>query len=176
MPVRKSLGFPTMFNLLGPLTNPAGSMRQVMGVYGLEFVQPVAEALARMGSIRALVVHSEEGLDEFGLGSPTHVSQVDSGSVRSYSVDPDALGLTTVPFSELQARDLDHAVSMVKGVLSGEMRGPERDIVLLNSAAAIHAAGQSDSIESGIGIAAQSIDFGDAARTLDTLVEVSNSG
>ena len=126
MPVRKSLGFPTMFNLLGPLTNPAGAMRQVMGVYGREFVQPVAEALARMGSIRALVVHSDEGLDEFGLGAPTLVAQVDSGSVRSYSVDPVAMGLRAVPFTELQARDLDHAVDLVRGILSGDIRGPER--------------------------------------------------
>jgi anthranilate phosphoribosyltransferase len=128
-----------------------------------------------MGSIRALVVHSDEGLDEFGLGAPTQVAQVDSGSVRSYSVDPVAMGLRAVPFTELQARDLDHAVDLVRGILSGDIRGPERDIVLLNSAAAIHAAGQSDSIEDGIGIAAQSIDFGDATRTLDTLIEISNS-
>lgn len=175
MPVRKSLGFPTMFNLLGPLTNPAGAGRQVMGVYREDFVRPIAEALARLGSTRAIVMHSGEGLDEFSLGAPTSIAQVDSGAVREYSLSPASLGLQEVPYTTLQATDLDHAVDLVKGVLSGESRGPERDIVLLNSGAAIHAAGKADSIESGVATAAQSIDFGDAMATLERLVEVSNS-
>ena len=176
MPVRKALGFPTLFNLLGPLTNPAGAGRQVMGVYRREFVRPVAEALARLGSVRALVMHSEEGLDEFSLGAPSFVAQVDRGSVREYELDPGTFGLQSTPYTELQARDLDHAVGLVRDVLSGTSRGPERDIVLLNAAAAIYAADQADSLESAVQVAAQSIDFGIASRTLEDLIEASNSG
>ena len=175
MPVRKALGFPTLFNLLGPLTNPAGAGRQVMGVYRPEFVKPVAEALARLGSVRALVMHSDEGLDEFSLGGPSMVAQVDSGVVTEYRVDPVELGLSSTPYQALQARDLQHAVELVQTVLSGDARGPERDIVLLNAAAAIYAAGSADSLESALQVAAQSIDFGDAIRTLENLVEASNS-
>ncbi len=176
MPVRKALGFPTLFNLLGPLTNPAGAGRQVMGVYRPEFVRPVAEALSRLDSVRALVMHSDEGLDEFSLGAPSTVAQVDSGKVTEYRVDPVEMGLRATPYQELQARDLDHAVELVKTVLSGENRGPERDIVLLNAAAAIYAADGADSLESALEVAAQSIDFGTAMQTLDNLVEASNSG
>lgn len=175
MPVRKALGFPTIFNLLGPLTNPAGAGRQVMGVYRREFVRPVAETLSRLGSVRALVMHSEEGLDEFGLGAPSLVAQVDSGTVREHVVDPADLGLARVPYRSLQARDLDHAVELVRTVLSGEARGPERDIVLLNAAAAIYAADEAPSIEDGLAVAAQTIDFGEAAATLERLIEASNS-
>ena len=176
MPVRKALGFPTLFNLLGPLTNPAGAGRQVMGVYRPEFVRPVAEALSRLDSVRALVMHSDEGLDEFSLGAPSMVAQVDSGKVTEYRVDPVEMGLRSTPYQQLQARDLDHAVELVKTVLSGENRGPERDIVLLNAAAAIYAADGADSLESALEVAAQSIDFGTAMQTLDNLVEASNSG
>ena len=146
-----------------------------MGVYRREFVRPIADTLARLGSVRALVMHSDEGLDEFSLGGTSHVAQVDNGAVREYTVDPEALGLQKVPYKELQAQDLPHAVELVRSVLSGEERGPARDIVLLNAAAAIYAGGHEDSIESSVAVAAQSIDFGDASRTLETLVEASNS-
>ena len=175
MPVRKALGFPTIFNLLGPLTNPAGAQRQVMGVYRAAFVRPVAEALARLDSVRALVMHSDEGLDEFSLGAPSTVVQVDNGALREYRVDPAALGLQSVPFTELQATDLDHAIRLVRDVLSGEERGPARDIVLLNSAAAIYAANQAESIEDGVRVAAETIDFGNAMKTLEQLIESSNT-
>lgn len=174
MPVRKALGFPTIFNLLGPLTNPGGAGRQVMGVYRGEFVRPVADALARLGSVRALVMHSDDGLDEFSLGAPSTVAQVDSGSVTEYRVDPGELGLAQVPYETLEARDLDHAVQLVRDVLSGEERGPARDIVLLNAAAAIYAADKAPSIKEAVAVGAQSIDFGDASKTLEALIEASN--
>lgn len=174
MPVRKALGFPTIFNLLGPLTNPAGAGRQVMGVYRGEFVAPVAETLSRLGSTRALVMHSKDGLDEFSLGAPSLVAQVDNGSVKEYEVDPQALGLQHADYHSLQARDLDHAVELVRTVLDGTERGPARDIVLLNAAAAIYAADKAPSLEEGIAVAAQSIDFGDAMGVLERLIESSN--
>ena len=176
MPVRKALGFPTIFNLLGPLTNPAGAGRQVMGVYRLEFVLPVAKALARLGSKRALVMHSEEGLDEFSLGAPSRVAQVDDGALREYTVDPASLGMQAVEYTDLQARDLDDAVQLIKSVLSGEERGPAREIVVLNAAAAIYAADKAPSIEEAITVAAQSIDSGAATRTLEGLAETTNQG
>jgi anthranilate phosphoribosyltransferase len=174
MPVRKALGFPTLFNLLGPLTNPAGAGRQVMGVYNSEFIPVVAETLSKLGSVRAIVMHSNDGLDEFSLDAPSRVAQVDNGLITEYEIDPQELGLQKCCFKDLQARDLDHAVELVKNTLSGEERGPARDIVLLNAAAAIHASGLSDSIETGLPIAAQSIDFGDAMHTLEALTEISN--
>ena len=174
MPVRKALGFPTIFNLLGPLTNPAGAGRQVMGVYRADFVQPVAEALSRLGSIRTLVMHSKDGLDEFSIGAPNMVAQVDRGKVTEYEVDPAELGLRHAEYTSLQARDLDHAVELVRDVLNGKERGPARDIVLLNAAAAIYAADKAPSIEEAIAVAAQSIDFGEATATLEKLIEASN--
>ena len=104
------------------------------------------------------------------------VAQVDAGSVTEYRVDPVELGLQATPYQELQARDLAHAVELVQTVLSGDARGPERDIVLLNAAAAIYAADGADSLENALQVAAQSIDFGDAVRTLENLIETSNSG
>ena len=145
-----------------------------MGVYDAEFIPVVAETLARLGSVRAIVMHSVDGLDEFSLGAPSKVAQVDEGRITEYVIDPEELGLQTCPFEELQARDLDHAVELVRDTISGHERGPARDLVILNAGAAIHASGLSDSIESGLSIAAQSIDFGDANRTLETLTEVSN--
>ena len=138
MPVRKALGFPTLFNLLGPLTNPASAGRQVMGVYDSDFMPVVAETLARLGSVRAIVMHSEDGLDEFSLGAPSMVAQVDDGTITEYRVDPVDLGLQSCPYESLQARDLEHAVDLVRNTprVRNEVR---RDIVLLNAAAAIHA-------------------------------------
>ena len=173
MPVRKALGFPTIFNLLGPLTNPAGAGRQIMGVYADRFVRPIADTHARLGAVRALVFHSGDGLDEFSLGAPTHVADVRNGEVEEYEVDPAALGLRSATIEELQVRDLDHAASLVRDILDGGEQGPARDITLLNAAAALVAAGVAESFESGVGGAAQAIDSGAAAATLGRLVESS---
>ena len=174
MPVRKALGFPTIFNLLGPLTNPAGAGRQIMGVYADRFVRPVAEAHARLGAVRALVFHAADGLDEFSIAAPTHVADVRDGSVEEYQVDPRDLGLRSATFEELQVRDLDHAATLVRSILDGSEQGPPRDMTLLNAAAALVAAGRADDFENGVGMAAQAIDSGATAATLASLVEASN--
>ncbi|MDZ4752863.1 MAG: anthranilate phosphoribosyltransferase [Phycisphaerae bacterium] len=174
MPVRKALGFPTLFNLLGPLTNPARARRQIMGVYDRRFIRPVAEALQRLGAVRAIVMHSADGLDEFSIGAPTFVADVDSDGVREYEIDSVRLGLRTARPIDLTPGSLEEAASMMRRVLRGEDGGPARDMTLLNAAAALVAAGQAADFDDGVRIAAQSIDFGDAWKTFELLRELSH--
>jgi len=169
MPVRKALPIPTIFNLLGPLTNPAGARRQLIGVYGSRFVRPVAEALARLGAIHAMVVHGTDGIDECSITAPTLVAEVRDGTVGEMQLDPGAHGLRHASHEELAARDLPDAARLVARLLSGEERGPCRDMLLLNAGMAIVAAGVAADAESGIAAAERAIDSGDAARTLERL-------
>jgi anthranilate phosphoribosyltransferase len=169
MPVRKALGFPTLFNLLGPLTNPAAAGRQVMGVYAAHFVRPIAEALARLGSQHAVVLHSDDGLDEISIAVPTRVAEVRDGEVRDWIIDPRALGLEQADPTTLAPASLDEAAAVFAGVLSGEERGARRAMVLVNAAAALFVAGKVASIEEGIGAAAESIDFGHGFAALEAL-------
>lgn len=173
MPVRKALGFPTIFNLLGPLTNPAGARRQLMGVYDRRFLRLIADALARLGALHALVVHSDDGLDELSIGAPTHVAEVRDGVVREYPIDPATLGLRSAAVEALCARDVTHAAELVHGILCGELRTPHRDMTLLNAGAALCAAGTVGSIADGITLAAGALDDGRAIATLERLVVVS---
>lgn len=173
MPVRKSLGFPTIFNLLGPLTNPAGARRQVIGVYERRFVRPVAESLRRLGVIRAMVMHSDDGLDEFSVGAPTHAIEVDDGALTERTIQPSELGLRHACAQDLMARDLEHAAALVDTVIRGHERGPHRDMTLLAAAAALWAGGRTDSLETGLALAADAIDSGRAAATLERLVAIS---
>lgn len=174
MPVRKALGFPTIFNLLGPLTNPAGAGRQIMGVYDDAFVRPIAEAHARLGTIRAIVFHSGDGLDECSLGAPTHIADVENGSITEYEIDPESLGLRKASIDQLQARNLDHAAALVRGVLSGEETGPALDMTILNAAAALVAAGRASSFSEGVEQARATIASGKALETLERLKQASN--
>ena len=173
MPVRKALGFPTIFNLLGPLTSPAGAGRQIMGVYDDRFVRLVAETHARLGTVRALVFHSGDGLDECSIGAPTHVADVNGGEVEEYKLDPAALGLRHATIESLQVRDLGHAANLVRDLLENREHGPALDMTLLNTAAAIVAAGVEESFEAGIERARETITSGAAAATLATLIRSS---
>jgi len=175
MPVRLALGFPTIFNLLGPLTNPAGAKRQVMGVYDARFLRPIAEALANLGAVRALVVHSADGLDEISLSAPTTVCHVDRGEVHEETIAPHDFGIEEAPRDAVTARDLDHATAMIRAALGGE-RGPALDMTLLNAAATLVAAGIVENIPDGLSIARTVIDDGAATATLEQLADVSNSG
>ena len=174
MPVRKALGFPTIFNLLGPLTNPAGAGRQIMGVYDDRFVRLVADAHAQLGTVRALVFNSGDGLDECSIGAPTHVADVKSGEVVEYEIDPVALGMRSATVEELQVRDLDHAAKLVLDLLENREKGPALDMTLLNAAAAIVAADVAASFEEGIGRARETIESGASAATLSALVAASH--
>lgn len=172
-PVRRALGFPTIFNLLGPLTNPAGAGRQLMGVWDPRFAGVMAEALARLGSVRALVLHSHDGLDELSISAPTDVWHVDGGSVRQDTVDPEGVGLPVHDRQDVTARDLDHAVELVRGVLDGSQHGAPRDMVLFNAAGAMLAGGACDDLASGVALGASLVDSGRARETLERLAQTS---
>lgn len=174
-PVRRSLGVPTMFNLLGPLTNPANCPRQLMGVWDGRFVEPLANALLKLGAEHAWVVHSDDGLDELSITAPTRVGRVVDGRVELDKVDPDPLGLTCDSLEPLRARDVEHAAEMVRQILAGES-GPHTDMTLLSSGAALHVAGAAGDLGSGIELARESISSGRAAKALEDLGRLSKEG
>jgi anthranilate phosphoribosyltransferase len=167
--VRRELRLRTMFNLLGPLTNPAHASGQVVGVYALDMVEKLAEALSMLGLHRALVVHGLDGLDEITITGPTRVAEVRDGSVRTYEVDPEEFGMKRSTLADISGGDASDNAAIVREVLSGK-KSPRRDVVLLNSAAALVAAGRANHLTDGIPAAAQSIDSGAAAARLDALV------
>lgn len=170
---RKALGIPTIFNLVGPLVNPAGAMRQIVGVYHARLMEPIAQALAKLGSHRALVLHSDDGLDELSIHAPSRVLEVRNGAVSEWRVDPATLvPPTNEPSTRtISPQSLPEAARLFLAVLRGEERGDARRMVLLNAAAAILAADRVKSLEEGVAAAAGAIDFGDAWRTLEQLVE-----
>src|ERR1700683_1238514 len=166
--VRRELRLRTMFNLLGPLTNPANASGQVVGVYALDMVEKLAEALSMLGLHRALVVHGLDGLDEITITGPTRVAEARVGSVRTYEVDPEEFGMKRATLADISGGDAAENAAIVREVLSGK-KSPRRDVVVLNSAAALVAAGRADHLADGIPLAAQSIDSGAAAAKLAAL-------
>jgi anthranilate phosphoribosyltransferase len=166
--VRRELRLRTMFNLLGPLTNPAHASGQVVGVYALDMVEKLAEALSMLGLHRALVVHGLDGLDEITITGPTRVAEARDGIVRTYEVDPEEFGMTRGTLADISGGDAAENAAIVREVLSG-MKSPRRDVVVLNSAAALVAAGRVDHLSDGVPVAAQSIDSGAAAAKLAAL-------
>ena len=170
---RTALGIPTIFNLLGPLTNPGKARHQLLGVFAPELTDRLAAVLRELGSRRAWVVHAEDGLDELSTLGPTRVSELKDGHINTFTFDPRSLGLQYARLSDLQIDTLDQAVAALKSVLSGE-KSPRRDIVLLNAAAALVIAGASKDLSQGLIDAAAAIDEGAAMKTLQTLVRCSN--
>jgi len=170
-PVRAELPFRTIFNLLGPLTNPAGSKRQVVGVFGPDYVRPVAEALASLGAERALVVHGMDGMDEITVTDKTLVAEVENGEISEYETSPEELGLSRHAPDGLLGGDAHLNARVLRGVLSGEQRGAARDVTLANAGAAIYVSGGSDSLESGVRLAEQSVDTGAARQALEDFVK-----
>jgi anthranilate phosphoribosyltransferase len=158
----------TMFNLLGPLTNPARASGQVVGVYSLDLVEKLAEALSMLGLHRALVVHGLDGLDEITITGTTRVAEAREGSVRSYEVKPEEFGMARGTLQEIAGGDATENAAIIRAVLAGE-KSPRRNVVLLNAAAALVAAGRADRIADAIPLAAESIDSGDAAGKLAAL-------
>src|SRR5271167_100053 len=166
--VRRELRLRTMFNLLGPLTNPARATGQVVGVYALEMVEKLAEALSMLGLRRALVVHGLDGLDEITITGPTRVAEVRDGNLRAYEVTPEEFGMKRAALADIAGGDAGENAAIVREVLSGK-RSPRRDVVVLNSAAALVAAGRADHLAEGVPLAVQSIDSGAAAAKLAAL-------
>jgi anthranilate phosphoribosyltransferase len=171
--VRRELRLRTMFNLLGPLTNPAHASGQVVGVYALDMVEKLAEALSMLGLHGAIVVHGLDGLDEITITGPTRVAEAREGTVRTYEVDPEEFGMKRATLADIAGGDAAENAAIVREVLSGK-KSPRRDVVLLNAAAALVAAGRVDHLADGVPLAAQSIDSGAANGKLAALVSFTN--
>jgi anthranilate phosphoribosyltransferase len=169
---RREVGVRTIFNALGPLTNPAGAKRQVIGVYSAALTETLATVLGNLGSEHVFVVHGSDGLDEMTLTGPTRVSELKDGVVSTYDVSPNDFGLAQASASDLQGGDADANAKMTLAILNGE-KGPKRDIVLLNAAAAIVAGGKANDLAQGIQVAADVVDSGKALEKLEGLKKVS---
>jgi anthranilate phosphoribosyltransferase len=172
-PVRADLGLRTIFNLLGPLCNPASVTRQVLGVYDRKLVEPIAEVLKKLGSTHAWVVHGADGMDELTTTGATTVAELHGGDITVFEVAPEDAGLVRTDMQSLKGGDAAHNAAALRALLQGE-EGAYRDIVLLNAAAALIVAGKASSLTDGVARAADSIDSGRAARALDRLVAVTN--
>ena len=172
-PVRRELRLRTVFNLLGPLTNPAGASAQVVGVYSADLVEKLAEVLSELGLRRALVVHGRDGLDEITITGATKISEVRDGQVRTYEVTPEEFGLKPAPLDSIAGGDATENAAIIRAILDGE-RSPRRDVVVLNAAAALVAAAHADHIGEAIPLAAYAIDCGHARQRLQLLVEFTN--
>jgi anthranilate phosphoribosyltransferase len=173
-PVRADLGLRTLFNLLGPLVNPARVRRQVVGVFDAQWVEPIARVLGELGSVHAWVVHGRDGLDELSTTGPTLVCAWNAGNLRSFEVTPEEAGLERVHIDELRGGDAALNAQALRAVLAGEP-GAYRDIVLFNTAAALIVAGKVSNLRDGADLARQSIDSGRAAQTLKALIDASRS-
>lgn len=169
---RRSLGFPTIFNALGPLTNPAGADRQLIGVYDNALVEPMARTLANLGATRAMVVHSTDGLDELSTTAPTRVLHVQGGQLREERIDASELGFPRATLALLQAGSVEHSAQIIRDIFAGNP-SPYRDMVVLSSGGALVVSGVCDTIRDGIELAADAIDSGTTNATLDRLIEVS---
>ena len=171
---RKEMAVRTIFNVLGPLTNPAGAPNQLLGVFSADLVEPLAQVLNKLGSDHVMVVHSDDGMDEISVGASTKVAELKEGKVTTYIIQPEDFDMIRHDIKELVVDSAEQSLAMIKLVFEGH-QGPARDIVLLNAGAAIYCAGLADSHKDGIEKAAQAIDSGKAMEKLTQLAAVSNS-
>ena len=171
---RREIGIRTVFNILGPLTNPAGADRQVIGVADPSLARRMAEALGQLGSHKALIVHGKDGIDELSISAESAVWSLNSGEVAESQVSPEQLGLRRAALESIQIDSPESSAAMARGVLSGD-NGPARDVVLMNAAAALVAADLAADLVEGVELAARSIDHGNALTKLDELVELSQT-
>lgn len=170
---RKELGFRTVFNLLGPITNPARANCQIVGVYDQKLTYKIAQALVELGASRAMVVSSDDGMDEISTIAPTRVVEVVSGQLRDYIIDPRDYGFAAAREADFQGGDAEENANIVRSILEGQ-QGPKRDLVLINAAAALMTADKVTSLQDGLLMAAESIDTGAALAKLEALRELSN--
>ena len=173
-PTRVELGTRTIFNLLGPLSNPASVKRQMVGVFSRQWVEPLAQVLKNLGSERAYVVHGSDGLDEITTSGPTAVAALENATVTTFEIKPDELGLTTSKPEQLRGGDAETNAVALTDVLKGK-KGPFRDVALLNAAAAIVVAGKAKDLKEGIAVATKSLDSAEAEGRLDRLIAISNA-
>jgi anthranilate phosphoribosyltransferase len=173
-PVRREIGVRTIFNFLGPLTNPAGAQHQLLGVGDPTIAPKLVEALGRLGTRRALVVYSEEGLDEVSLSAPTQVHELHDGRIDAYKIEPQDAGLASTTLAQLRGGTAQENAERLRAIFGGA-QGPDRDFVLINAGAALLAADRASDLKAGVQLAAQAIDSGAATRALDEFVAVSRS-
>jgi anthranilate phosphoribosyltransferase len=174
-PIRGELAIRTVFNLLGPICNPAGVKRQVVGVFSAQWVEPIAHVLKNLGSEHVWVVHGHDGLDELTTTGATEVSELKNGKVRKFEVTPADAGLPPAKLSDLKGGEAKVNAAAIRDVLAGK-KGPFRDIALLNAAAALIVGGKAANLTDGVALAAHSIESGAAAKALERLIAVSNEG
>jgi anthranilate phosphoribosyltransferase len=172
-PARRELRLRTVFNLLGPLTNPAHASAQVVGVYAAELVEKLAEALSMLGLRRAIVVHGNDGLDEITITNATRIAEVRNGRVRIYEITPEEFGFPRAAMSEIMGGDAAENATLIRAILAGQ-NSPRRDIVALNAAAALVAAGKAEHLAEALPLAVAAIDSGAAAAKLQALVDFTN--
>lgn len=171
---RREIGVRTIFNLLGPLTNPAGARHQLIGVFARRWLEPIAQALGRLGSIHALVVHGADGLDEITLTGSTSVAEWRDGSVRSFTIQPQDFGFPLCSLVDLQVTSAQESAEIIRAVCAG-VPGPRRNIVLLNAAAALYAGDMVPSLAAGVELAQRTLDSGAALRTLDNFTALTQT-
>jgi anthranilate phosphoribosyltransferase len=171
---RRDIGIRTVFNLLGPLTNPAMATHQLIGLYSGDLVGMVARVLRNLGSVCAMVVHGVDGLDEISLCEATRIAELRGGEVKEYTVEPEQFGLKRCRIEELRGGNPEESAAIVRGILQGD-KGPARDVVLLNSGAALWVGGKAATVQDGMRLAAESIDSGKAREKLNRLVEMTNA-
>lgn len=175
MPIRKSIPHRTIFNILGPLSNPAGVEKQLIGVFSPAYVPKMAEALKRLGSRRAMVVSSLDGLDEISVSDRSEAMMLEEGTLRPLSIDPAEFGIERVPLEAIRGGDAVENARTTLSILKGETKGPKRDIVLINAAAALLVDGKARDFAEGLQIARETIDSGRAAAALEKIIHLSNT-
>jgi anthranilate phosphoribosyltransferase len=171
---RKEMAVRTIFNVLGPLTNPAGAPNQVIGVFDGDLLEAMASVLKQLGSNHVMVVHAEDGMDEISISAPTHVAELNQGIISSYTITPSDFGMDTAPLDELRVDSAEQSLAVIREVFA-DNPGPARDIVCLNAGAAIYVSGCADSLAAGVEAARTAISSGKAAAVLQNLVAKSNS-
>ncbi len=171
---RREIGIRTIFNLLGPLTNPAGARHQLLGVFARRWLEPLAEALGRLGSTHALVVHGEDGLDEVTLTGVTSVAEWRNGKVHSFAIHPQEFGFALCQLTDLQVASAQESAAIIRAVCSGAV-GPHRDIVVLNAAAALYAGDAVSSLAAGVALAQRALDNGSALQTLQKFITLTQA-
>ena len=174
-PVRNELGIRTVFNTLGPLSNPSRAKAMVVGVYSPKLTEIMAGAMMNLGVERGFVVSGHDNMDEFTLTGSSTVSEIKDGKVTTYEVTPEQFGLSCCRLEDLQGGDGAVNAQITKNILSGKEQGPKRDIILLNAGAALYIGGKADSIKDGIALAAQTIDSGKGLEVIENLVKLTNA-
>jgi anthranilate phosphoribosyltransferase len=174
MPIRKSLDHRTIFNILGPLSNPAFVNKQLIGVFDTKYIFPMAEALIRLGTERALIVSSEDGMDEISISDITNCMLIEKGSIEKFRINPKDYGFKIAPKVDIEGGDAKFNAEITKNILNGTTQDAKKDIVILNTAAALFVDRKVDSIKEGIELAKKVINNGDAMKKLEEIIKVSN--